>query len=427
MRCTRNSLAGLICWILWVHPGLSAEEPGFPYTARIDVDNIAVYAGPADHYYTTQLLERGETIEVHRHDDVEWLAIRPPSGSFSWVAARHLKQEENSPVAEVISNKAVAWIGSQSSAVTQYKWQVQLDRGERVKVLGRAAIRIGPGTAAETFVKIAPPSGEFRWIRSQQSSMVLHKAPRDSNPKIQLADFQSATDPSRVSKDLRSLDQTELAKRVDQLRVDLSLLVTRSVDTWNLAEIENRFQQLRQAANDAELAEELATISQRLQDIRQLQQRYQALLEGEATPDSRSDQSTRGVSAAPRGLKDIWTGIELFPIGTGVEPAAGPNRISQVAAANELPSPTDAIGISASESEGWLVPVHSAKRIAPPFALLDDEGRVLCYVQPAPGLNLRRYARKQVRLIGSKRTVPALRASLITAERVVKIKPQSEE
>ena len=54
------------------------------------------------------------------------------------------------------------------------------------------------------------------------------------------------------------------------------------------------------------------------------------------------------------------------------------------------------------------MPVHSTKRVAPPFALLDDEGRVQAYVTPVPGLNLRRYTKKYVGIIGEKTYVSSL-------------------
>ncbi len=68
------------------------------------------------------------------------------------------------------------------------------------------------------------------------------------------------------------------------------------------------------------------------------------------------------------------------------------------------------------------MPVHSTRQVAPPFALLDDDGRVLCYVTPAPGLNLRRYTKKHVGVFGQRQFVTDLRASLITVSRVVKQK-----
>lgn len=71
------------------------------------------------------------------------------------------------------------------------------------------------------------------------------------------------------------------------------------------------------------------------------------------------------------------------------------------------------------DGSGWLVPVHSTKQTAPPYALLDAEGNVLQYVSPAPGLNLHRYLRKQVGIYGQRGYLQTLQKSHLTAERVV--------
>ena len=71
------------------------------------------------------------------------------------------------------------------------------------------------------------------------------------------------------------------------------------------------------------------------------------------------------------------------------------------------------------DGSGWLVPVHSPRQTAPPFALLDDQGDVLQYVSPAPGLNLHRYVRKQVGIYGQRNFVQPLKKTLLTAERVI--------
>ena len=71
------------------------------------------------------------------------------------------------------------------------------------------------------------------------------------------------------------------------------------------------------------------------------------------------------------------------------------------------------------DGSGWLMPVHSSNQAAPPYALLNDEGFVLQYVTPAPGLNLRRYLKKEVGVIGQQSYLPALHTSHLTAHRVV--------
>jgi hypothetical protein len=65
------------------------------------------------------------------------------------------------------------------------------------------------------------------------------------------------------------------------------------------------------------------------------------------------------------------------------------------------------------------MPVHSTKRAAPPFALANDDGIVLYYVTPAPGLNLHRYTRKEIGVIGQRSYIPALQTPHLSAHRVV--------
>ena len=68
---------------------------------------------------------------------------------------------------------------------------------------------------------------------------------------------------------------------------------------------------------------------------------------------------------------------------------------------------------------GWLMPVHAKNRSMPPFALLNDEGKLIHYVTPAPGVNLRRYARKNVGIFGTRRLGKDGQANQLTAYRVI--------
>jgi hypothetical protein len=71
------------------------------------------------------------------------------------------------------------------------------------------------------------------------------------------------------------------------------------------------------------------------------------------------------------------------------------------------------------DGTGWLLPVHSTKRNAPPYALLDDDGNILQFVSPAPGLNLNRYLKKEVGIIGQKQSGGTLDKPHLTAHRIV--------
>lgn len=154
-----STLAVALCLGHLVFPRVSpcaAQESGaFPYVAYVTAPQAFVRSGPGQKYYPTQQLPRGHAVEVYRHDGDAWCAIRPPEGSFSWVA-EHEIQRVNSHTATVVVENMMARVGSGLSA-DRSNVQVMLHRGERVQLL--------PGTPANSrWVKIAPPAGEFRWF-----------------------------------------------------------------------------------------------------------------------------------------------------------------------------------------------------------------------------------------------------------------------
>lgn len=418
----RGITAAIVCGLVLAEAA-SAGERTFPYTVEIAADEVEVRCGPGWDYYATQRLARGTKVEVYRHDAGGWLAIRPPEGSFSWVSARHLKPTADRQVAEVMLDGAVAWVGSSTASVAQHKWQVRLKREEQVEVLGELAMTVGPGFATETYQKIGPPAGEFRWIHAQHA-LAPELAPQQTAARTQSqSDYRhvgqprvrDAVEPAAAARPL--LSAQESARQVEDLRIALALLVTQEIEQWDLSSLKQRADALRQQLVDSSLAREVTAISQRMQEYETLQRRYRNNRERDvsehrvggsdsqrdaanAKPDA--DLGATGPAAEPRLLDTDWTQDFDAAIGSGVAPASAET------------------GASRYDAEGWLMPVHSTKRVAPPFAVLDDDGRVRAYITPAPGLNLRRYAKQYVGLIGTKQYVPALRAAHITAERVVK-------
>jgi hypothetical protein len=65
------------------------------------------------------------------------------------------------------------------------------------------------------------------------------------------------------------------------------------------------------------------------------------------------------------------------------------------------------------------MPVLSRRSEAPPFALTDEQGQILQYVSPAPGLNLHRYLKQEVGVYGQRGLNPRLGAAHLTVQRVV--------
>ena len=56
------------------------------------------------------------------------------------------------------------------------------------------------------------------------------------------------------------------------------------------------------------------------------------------------------------------------------------------------------------DQQGWLVKVYSARPDAPPYALTDQDGKMIAYVSPAMGLTPRRLLNQQVGIVGKRVT-----------------------
>jgi hypothetical protein len=141
-----------------------AQNPGdFPYVAYVLEPDTYIRSGPAREHYPTGQLPAGFAVEVYRHDPGGWCAIRPPEGSFSLVPVHQLRIIDQR-TAEVAADGVVARVGSALGS-QRNSVQVLLERGEAVQLLE-------PVAAGATWVRIAPPAGEFRWIAARRLSRV---------------------------------------------------------------------------------------------------------------------------------------------------------------------------------------------------------------------------------------------------------------
>ena len=152
-----------------------------------DGHNVYVRSGPGMNYYPTDKLQKGDQVEVYRHDPGGWYAIRPPRNSFSWVSARHVKKTADG-LGRANDDQAVVRVGSRLSNVRDIV-QVRLDPGEPVEILESF------NAGGQTWYKIAPPSGEFRWMYGRY----LSTTPPGQRPRIHRsaeARFIAATGPA---------------------------------------------------------------------------------------------------------------------------------------------------------------------------------------------------------------------------------------
>lgn len=509
-------IAGLLVLGAQFEPtSVSHAKDRFPYTVFTTYDETAVLSGPGEEFYATDLLAKGTPLEVYRRDPGGWLAVRPPDRSFSWVPARKLLVAANNQSATVVGDDAVAWVGSRVETVEDHRWQVQLERGERVAILGHRALEDHRKGTVETWYQVAPPSGEFRWVHADD---ITRRAPRrsgasrtgasyggqsddsDSVPRadgsqpdglensdpadeaspgaaplaqaganeisppsdsvrranlttprggspseprsVEPAQFRADWTPRSAPRQARRTDPSFISsepqppapttspaaeRELEDITVQLSMLAAREPNLWNLAPLRARTETLIERGSNPLERGKARLMLEKIEEFEELQQRHIRAERGLAansptTPGAQNPAASTGLaSALPigsglSGLGFVSTG-KLGGLAGGAS-AAGTGASGSAPARNSTVEPR-------FDGTGWLLPVHSTKRVAPPYALMDDSGHVLHYVSPAPGLNLHRYERKRVGIYGQRGQTQTLNAPHLTAHRVVDLDRQA--
>jgi hypothetical protein len=520
----------------------------FPYRVVTVADETPVACGPGEAFYATDLLPVGTPLEVYRRDANGWLAIRPPARSFSWIPARKLHISADERVATVIADDAVAWVGSHVETVSDHRWQVRLDRGERLAILGHRQLVDDKRGTTETWYQVEPPAGEYRWVHSGDVSRHAAKtteateateptvgnsrgayapfepdnrldaatrsgpaargdAAARGGPATQVEPAQYRADPlrgagansrnelparneppardwsprsrARSAADERIVDAgpgpngirgdrsggfvadtaplpvagPAITMELEELTLQLNAIAQREPNLWNLGPLRARAESLIDSGSNALERGKARLMLEKIEEFEQLQQRHIRAERGlppesppvaresvPANPTARSNPLARsnpptgfdfvsaGLGRASNSVADLTGGATVGDANTSGLNAGGPNAGALNAGAlnpvgfNSAGSNTGGAAPRLEprfDGTGWLLPVHSTKRVAPPYALLDDNGKVLQYVTPAPGLNLHRYERRRVGLYGQRTPTPSLNAPHLTAHRLV--------
>ncbi|WP_164100876.1 hypothetical protein [Candidatus Laterigemmans baculatus] len=182
-----------LLFVLALAGRLAAEDgPVEPYVAYVAREGEYARCGPSEEYYKTDPLRVGAEVEVYLETEDGWLGIRPPADSFCWLQSDQVEVAEDETLGTVIEPATVAWIGTHLGKARQYRWQVRLDEGEQVTIIGTAR-REGPD-GDEVWYRIVPPPGEFRWVQRSQVcdtlDQVVYAPPNDPASEV-------ATKPSR--------------------------------------------------------------------------------------------------------------------------------------------------------------------------------------------------------------------------------------
>jgi uncharacterized protein YraI len=409
--------AAVACCLLTAQP--ARGEQSFPYKAHINANEVHVRSGPGQSYYATDKLKIGQEIEVYRHDPGGWYAIRPAEDTFSWIAAKYLKPTEGN-LAVVTEENVAARVGARGSELRDVI-QVRLHKGEVVELLDSKNVGSGPG--GEKWCKIAPPSGEFRWVYGKY---VDPDYPRDGlrrNPTSEgvaalkntataaaetaNADAAAAAIAVRTAGNRKAesqgwveapaspaygrntvagapvasgpggLSPQGFQAELDAIDTELAIMLVEQPDLWAFDVLGPRAEALVERAETAVERGRARVLLSKLMRFNDLKQRYEQVA-------AMREETQRANTQLAR----------LSP----------PRR------------PADPDG--RFDGAGRLTEVRAPKIGAPRYALVDEDGKVRSYVTPAPGISLRPYLGRQVTVTGTRGYMPEQRAQHLTARRV---------
>jgi hypothetical protein len=456
-------------WIvpLWIAVAVTARadapadaEPTLPITVPVAASHTYLRCGPGDDFYPTERLVAGAEVEVWSIDESGYCAVRPVRGSFSWVLARDVQRESSADVAAVadgggrgviVTDAAVARVGSQLNDL-RHVTQVALEAGERVTII--ASVRIAEGRHAGDWLKIEPPSGEFRWARGEDLALPAALAPvpassaadatggaglaaasgaleaiRDAGTAVTqaVAEFDAAPSdqapvapaeapsgmtrllsgwlprgtnvfdraapmpPPAVSAGAAAASGDELA----DIDLALSLAVTGATESWNLEPLRERLRLASTRATSQSDRTRAQAIDARLSRFETIQGRQKSIAAA-PTPD-----------AEPLRLGGMWSSLSALgsrPVRPGVMPGGRP------AGGQPTWTPPDQM-----ETTGRLATVISRRPDAPRWAVVDDSNNVLAFVTPSPGVNLGPLVGQQVSVRGSRGYMPEYKRPYLVA------------
>ena len=259
----------------------------------------------------------------------------------------------------------------------------------------------------EHWYKIAPPSGEFRWVSGKYLDAdyprdgIRHKRSERTDPDHRPADRdadgrdrrdrrehnispRSGESLQTKSAEPRAIAPKEFKEELENIELELSVMVIEDPTTWSFDELVVRTNVLLDQARTAVErghARLLANRIARFEDIKRRQEEVLAMRE-------RTDRQSR-----------MWAGLRPKD-----ERGEHPRAVVE----------TD----GRFDGVGRLARVDSPKLGALRYALMGKSNEVLCYVTPVPGVNLHDYLGQRVGVNGTRGYIPEQHASHVMARHV---------
>lgn len=421
---------------------LAQIQEGFPYMAKVSVQNVAARSGPGMTYYPTQALPVGSVVEVYCELPTGWAAIRPPQGSFSWVRGKFLEVQADG-TGRITEDNAASGVGS-DLLDSRDVVQVRMRKDELVEVIQKTSI------GSEEWYRISPPSGEFRWVnlndilpddpirrtpqqiqRSQNPSSVAFSPITDSGRGLTpMQPGQYGQPPVPGPRRPHSMPDNEFYRELTELESAWSAMFHTKPETWHSALLLQRARYLKTLANSERKLARVDLLISRLEKANEMEiaagvpqpgmmhRPYRAqgpLPPGSVPPPANPLLDPKSLPAGARatvlpGLESTQAkfnqaGSELnLPAPPGASPfeQMAQRNMEALAQAEELEKNMrlDGVGLLAQLPQG------NVDRLPIRWALLDANGQVRYYVSPALGVVFKGMEGRVVGVIGSREFLP---------------------
>ena len=213
---------------------IGLAEPGAEVTAA----TLDVYDAPGPAAMRTGKLRRGARVRV-RGEESGWLAIEPPKGSFSWIEESAIEETEAGR-ARVVADRAPVRPGSPVAKLPGPPG-VELERGAAVTLLDRPPLTIRRGGQTRTWVAIAAPKAESRYVRADgvdRGEPPLAAEPL--SPRMRLAALAT------VDPELAALPAppAELGPALEGIEAEHRRALRGPLETWQLGPIRDGYRDL---------------------------------------------------------------------------------------------------------------------------------------------------------------------------------------
>ncbi|MBL8794296.1 MAG: hypothetical protein JNM56_10350 [Planctomycetia bacterium] len=328
--------------LLLAGASLMAQTP--PYEAAIAVHEVDARSGPSAQFYATSKLRLGEKVRVVQEEAGGWLAIEPPTGSFSWINARLIELDGTGRTAMVLAPEAPVRPGSTLTDQEPNVERVKLPRGSQV------LIRQDKGPP-----KITADGSKWYPIDPQREFRYIPKTALNATPAVENLTAQANRPPAGNSDAL--WQQAEAARLAG-----------------NFPEASRLYEQCaRQPGVEPEL---LNRCLSRLDYLRGA---------GAPAPYQPNTATANNVGYPPPNYpptQPVQPGSQSQAVGYGPRPAAPPTPPGQTTAPGRL------------RRAGFFVDGKQA------YVLEDSQGRPVLYVTAQPGVNLEVHLNRIVILAG---------------------------